>query len=259
MSTSNNLSLEQVSVAVGDKTLIKDVNLDFEPEKIYTIIGPSGTGKSTLLNLVAGLLPYTGGNVSYQGRPYDPKAQVIGLVPQNYGLLPWETAWKTVTASLEIRNGHKVTGAEAAVVQDIFEKMNLTQVMHAYPKAMSGGQQQRVSLARAFAIAGDFLLMDEPFSALDAFTRDKLQKLFLTIWSEHPQTTLFITHDIEEALLLGHRIIIMNGQPGRVTQVLDNPLGEPTFDTQARRQDPEFFEWVNRLRKEIYQDDEPTQ
>lgn len=251
MSTSNDLILENLSVKAAGKLLLQDVSLCFEAGQIYTIIGPSGTGKSTLLNTVAGLIPKASGTMRFGDTDYLPKQHVIGLVPQNYGLLPWETAWKTVTTNVKICNHGSFSDEDEQNVRQLFEKLELTEVRNHYPKAMSGGQQQRVSLARAFAINGDFLLMDEPFSALDAFTREKTQALFLNLWQEHPQTTLFITHEIEEALLLGQKIVIMGGQPGNVRKLIDNPVTKEATSLEERRNHPQFYQWVNQLRGEI--------
>lgn len=251
MSTSNDLRLEDVSVSADKKRIAENLDITFEASTIYTIIGPSGTGKSTLLNVVAGLCPIDAGAMRYGEAVFDAGQHVIGLVPQNYGLLPWETAWKTVTSNVQIVNKRKLNQQDKAQVNDLFEKMKLTELKTHYPHAMSGGQKQRVSLARAFAVNGDFLLMDEPFSALDAFTRESIQGLFLDIWQEHPQTTLFITHEIEEALLLGHKVVIMGGQPGRIRKVLDNPIAGGNRPLEERRGDPAFYEGVSQLRAEI--------
>lgn len=249
MSISNNLTLEEVTVQLGPTTILQDLSITFEAGKIYTIVGPSGTGKSTLLNTVAGLCSIQSGTMTAAGQPYDPKQHVVSLVPQNYGLLPWETAWKTVTSAVKMRTKQKLTQSELQKIEQLFEQMNLMSVKDKYPSAMSGGQQQRVSLARGFAVQGELLLMDEPFSALDAFTREKIQALFLETWARQPQTTLFITHDIEEALLLGQKIVVMGGQPGQIRSIMDNPLTSGTL--AEKRSQPRFYEWVETLRKEI--------
>lgn len=256
MSTLNKaaLHLTDVGVTVGHKAIVTDLTMDFAPDQIYTIIGPSGVGKSTLMNLLAGLRSHTEGKMTFGEADFRPKDHVIGLVPQNYGLLPWETAEQAVINALKIRKKAKLTRADEQVIDELFTKLDLTGLKKQYPNGMSGGQQQRVSLARAFAVSGDLLLMDEPFSALDAFTREKIQDLFIKIWQEHPQLTCFITHDIEEALLLGHQIVIMGGQPGTIQRVLPNPLQE-IADLTERRSDPRLFQYVNELRGEIWREE----
>lgn len=251
MSTSNSLRLDQISVYANQKPLLQQVDLELQQKTIYTVIGPSGTGKSTLLNLLAGLISHQDGFLTLAGAAYLPQKHLIGLVPQNYGLLPWETAWKTVVSSVLISKKKKrLTPAEKTALKQLFARMKLEGLEQSYPAQMSGGQQQRVSLARAFAIDSELLLLDEPFSALDAFTRETAQELFLENWQRHPVTAVFITHDIEEALLLGHKIVIMKGQPGKVARVSDNPFAAlPSL--AEKRAAPEFFAEVSRLRKEI--------
>ena len=245
------LSLSKINVKAGNKLILKDISIILEPQTIYTVIGPSGTGKSTLMNVLSGLSTIDSGNLFYGEEIYQPKNHVLGLVPQNYGLLPWETAWKTVASNVKIsQKKRKLRTEDEEKIHDLFRAMNLENVKDSYPSQMSGGQQQRVSITRAFGVDGDLLLMDEPFSALDAFTREKTQKLFLDTWKNHPVTTFFITHDIEEALLLGHKIVVMKGQPGEIHQVMDSPLN-PIETLEEKRRQPDFYEYVNSLREEI--------
>lgn len=256
MFTSNkaNLQLKNVGVTVGNQAIVRNLTIDFAADQIYTIIGPSGVGKSTLMNLLAGLRQPTEGTMSFGDTAFQPKDHIIGLVPQNYGLLPWETAEQAVKNAVKIRKKTKLTIEDQQAIDDLFDKLDLSALKKQYPSGMSGGQQQRVSLARAFAVSGDLLLMDEPFSALDAFTREKIQDLFIKIWQEHPQLTCFITHDIEEALLLGHQIVIMGGQPGAIQRFLPNPL-QGIDSLEERRNDPRLFQYVNELRGEIWREE----
>lgn len=255
MSTLNSgqLSLKDIRVQVGEKLILADLSIDLAPRQIYTIIGPSGAGKSTLLRLLAGLKEPDGGELLLDGQPFIPKEHVITLVPQDYGLLPWQTAKQAVVKAIKLTAKGYDQAAEARVTR-LFQQLGLTGEEKKYPKALSGGQQQRVALARAFAVKGDLLLMDEPFSALDAFTREKIQELFIAAWQEQPQLTCFITHDIEEALLLGHQIVVLSGKPGKISRVMENPLRDIT-DLDQRRTDPRMFQWLQTLRKEIWHEE----
>jgi len=248
MADTHTLGLKNVAVKRADKVIIDNINIDFHDKQIYTIIGKSGTGKSTLLNIIAGLRTFSG-KITLDNEEYFPKNQAIALVPQNFGLLPWQTAWDAVENALKISKG-KLTTEDKQKIEQLFEELDLSAVKNQYPNRLSGGQQQRVSLARAFSLDAKFLLMDEPFSALDAITREKIQELFLKIWKERKRTTLFITHDIEEAILLGDKIVIMEGKPGRVKEIIDNPLKDLTLE--EKRTSSEFFKWANELRKELY-------
>lgn len=253
MSISNKcLVFKGVSVVAGEQEILSCLNLSLEPETIYTILGPSGTGKSTLLRVVAGLQEISSGSLQLVGDVYDSRQHLIGLVPQNYGLLPWQTAWQAVTSAVKISQKQSQLSAEdVAMIEALFSAMAISDLKNAYPNEMSGGQQQRVSITRAFAIKADFLLMDEPFSALDAFTRERAQELFRQTWRSQPKTTLFITHDIEEAVLLGQKIILMAGQPGEILKVVDNPLNQLASSLAELRENQRFYDEVKVLRKEL--------
>lgn len=226
MSTSSNamLQLKNITVKAGKQAILTDVSVDFPVGKITTIIGSSGVGKTTLLNVVAGLRDRVSGTMSLQGRPFVPKQHVLALVPQDYGLLPWETAMQAVVNALKITR----QPIDQVVIAQLFAKLSITGLENKYPHELSGGQQQRVSLARGFAVAADVLLMDEPFSALDTNTRSQIQTLFMDTWQLKPQTTLFITHDIDEAIRLGHQILVLTpsgaemiAQPAQVPNLLE--------------------------------------
>ncbi|QWU15176.1 NitT/TauT family transport system ATP-binding protein [Paenibacillus sophorae] len=214
---------------------------------IYTLIGPSGCGKSTLLKAVAGLLPRYTGDITYNGQPANGRDTLIGLVPQTYGLLPW----KTVTANLRTALAVTLPGRERKEEREErisrwLEDMAIADLAGRYPLSLSGGQQQRVAVARAFALLPEIMLLDEPFSALDAMTRETLQRLFLENWQKHPVTALFVTHDVEEAILLGERIVVM--VPGsRELDIIDNPVFSLNYED--KRSSAEFFEQTKLIRK----------
>lgn len=251
------LEFKNVTVEIGKQTILSELNLTLNYRHIYTVLGPSGTGKSTLLRVLAGLVTPRQGEVLFEGLPYLPQNQRIGLVPQNYGLLPWETAWQAVLSGLLISKGQKKANSEElAWLAELFADMGLLELKEKYPGQMSGGQQQRVAIARGFAIQGELLLMDEPFSALDAITREKAQSLFMKTWEKAPRTTLFITHDVEEALLLGQHVIVMGGQPGKIMKVIDNPFWQGQGGTvMDRRNQATFYEEVKKLREELSLDE----
>lgn len=250
------LELNQIELSIDQQKVLHPLNLNLSSETIYTVLGPSGTGKSSLLRVIAGLVSPTAGQLTYEGKAYLASEHVIGLVPQNYGLLPWQTAQEAVLSAMKLSLGKKkLLATELDDVNRLFKQMNIESLQKKYPHEMSGGQQQRVSITRAFAVKADFLLMDEPFSALDAFTRERAQQLFLDTWTNEPKTTLFITHDIEEAVLLGQKIILMAGQPGRIVRVLDNPLAQGEKKLNSIRETDEFYQQVRQLRKELKQNE----
>ncbi|MDR2892642.1 MAG: ATP-binding cassette domain-containing protein, partial [Deltaproteobacteria bacterium] len=199
----------------------------------------SGCGKSTLLKILCGIHRNYSGNVTFDGHPLNDLAGAdirIGYVPQNYGLLAWKTIRGNILLPQKIKNlcgapphtplGEMISPSPPRSHEQIITGLGLTDVLDRYPREVSGGQQQRAALARAFALKPDLLLMDEPFSALDAFTAEKSQRLFLDLWRDFPVTTLFITHNMREAALLGQRVLLMYGPPGRIAGSLDNPAFE---------------------------------
>ncbi|WP_151736628.1 ABC transporter ATP-binding protein [Paenibacillus tengchongensis] len=250
---SNGLQIEdlQVSYSNGEPVLGK-LNLSLPEFGIYTVLGPSGSGKSTLLRAIAGLLPGYGGKLLFNGRTVHDQHTLVGLVPQNYGLLPWKTVHDNIDIALKIaRPGEADKAAREAQIERWLTAMGIAGLSGRYPLSLSGGQQQRVAIARAFAIQPAILLLDEPFSALDAMTREGLQRLFLAGWQEHPATALFVTHDVEEAILLGQRILVMPaGKAGtaEAPELLDNSavFGMPYED---KRDSAEFMERSRTIRR----------
>lgn len=216
---------------------------------IYTIIGPSGSGKSTLLRAVAGLLPEYKGELLFNGKPVHDKETLIGLVPQNYGLLPWKTVHDNIRIAMKItRPSGGSKPEQEAQISHWLTSMGISDLAGRYPLSLSGGQQQRVAIARAFAILPTLLLLDEPFSALDALTRETLQELFLENWRAQPATTLFVTHDVEEAILLGQKIIVMpSGKQDRL-EILDNRVVFGMKHGEKRTSD-DFFGQMKTIRK----------
>lgn len=238
----NNLSVSYKS----DKKLINalgPISMQIEPGDIYAIIGPSGCGKSTLLNVLSGILKDYVGNVQLDNEVLTPKKHNIGFIPQNFGLLPWKNVQKNCTLSLKIK-GKTLDSSINEKIDYIQNKLNIHTLKDRYPYELSGGQKQRVSIARAFIMNPDLLLMDEPFSALDALTREEAQELFIDIWNQYKTTTIFVTHSIEEAIFMGKKIVIMSHCPGTIVEIIDNPL----FNTENLRQNEEYLKLSSYLR-----------
>jgi NitT/TauT family transport system ATP-binding protein len=217
------------------------LNINIDRGDIYTFIGPSGCGKSTFLYVLSGILPDYSGSVLIDGQAINPKSQRIGLILQNYGLLPWKTVYQNAMLGVKIKNQPPMDEYSNYIVR----KLGIDNLLDRYPKELSGGQQQRVALARAFILKPDLLLMDEPFSALDAISREEMQELFLNIWKENNVTTIFITHSVDEALYLGRKIVVFSPSPGRILKVIDNPC----FQLDNLRYRDEYYDMSMKLRK----------
>lgn len=225
-----------------DTLALDKVNININTGDIYTFIGPSGCGKSTLLYVLSGILKDFTGTVSIDGRAINPKTQRIGLILQNYGLLPWKTIYQNTMLGIKIKKDP--TGLDE-YSSYILNQLGIDTLLDRYPKELSGGQQQRVAIARAFILKPDLLLMDEPFSALDAITREEMQELFLNIWKQNSVTTVFITHSVDEALYLGSKIVVFSPSPGRILEVLENPC----FKLDNLRFRDEYYAMSMKLRK----------
>ncbi len=224
----------------GRITALENVGLHVPRGGTCAIIGPSGCGKSTLLRILSGIaLNYTG-EVLLDGAPVDPKRQTIGFIPQNYGLLPWKTVADNIRLLWRVRHPETPMPPDE---ETMLGRLGLgAELLTRFPRELSGGQQQRASLARAFLLRPDVLLMDEPFSALDAITREEMQEVFFSLWRAQAVTTVLVTHYVEEALYLGQTIVVLSSAPGRVRAVVENPLF-------ARRETSgEFDEEKARLR-----------
>ncbi|WP_159233128.1 ABC transporter ATP-binding protein [Mycolicibacterium vanbaalenii] len=204
---------------------LADISLEVEEGEFVAVIGASGSGKSTLLRLVDGLDTPTGGEILLRGEPVIGPGPDRGVVFQHPRLLPWRTVRRNVEFGLEcIGVGRKERAAQAAEVLDL---VGLTGFENHYPAQLSGGMQQRVGIARAYAVSPSMLLLDEPFGALDAQTRVVLQQDLEQLWQSQRKTTILITHDMEEAVYLAGRVVVMGNRPGRVVDVIDVPFARP--------------------------------
>ncbi len=201
---------------------IENVNFKINEGEICAIVGASGGGKSTLLKVLAGIIKDYKGSVLINGEEIDPRVHRIGFIPQDYGLVKWKTAEENILLSAKIKDGKK--GIDRDYYEEILKKLKIGEIRDRYPGELSGGQRQRISIARAFLLKPDLLLMDESFSALDAMTREGVQELFLEIWRAHKVTTILITHDIKEAIYLGEKIVVFSSSPGQVKKSIENSL-----------------------------------
>lgn len=200
---------------------VHEVTLDVKPGEFLVLVGPSGCGKSTLLDLLAGLALPTSGRVLIDGQPISGPARDRGVVFQQYALFPWLSALDNVAFGLEVAGVGKRARREKAA--HYLELVGLSDFANRFPHELSGGMKQRVAIARSLAYEPQVLLMDEPFAALDAQTRETLQEELVEIWRRTGKTIVFITHGIDEAVVLGQRVAIMTTRPGRIKQVVDIP------------------------------------
>ena len=231
----------------GKTVALNGVNLDIKENEFICVVGPSGCGKSTLLNIIAGLHEPTSGAAYLDGKKIEGTGVERGVVFQQYALFPWRTVLKNVMFPLEMK---KTPKAEAeAIALKYIKAVGLEGFENSYPKELSGGMKQRVAIARAYAADPEVLLLDEPFGALDAQTRVQLQTELLETWQKEKKTCFFITHDVDEAIILAQRV--MSARPGRIKKIVDVDLPYPR--TQATKTDPRFLELKTEVWNEVYQ------
>ncbi len=230
-------------------TALSNLSFDIGRHEFVAVLGPSGCGKSTLLRQIAGLVRPTGGRLEIYGQPVTEPRDEIGIVFQRPTLLPWFDVLGNVTFPFRHKYG-RVTPAEKDRGRELLGLVGLDQFITARVEHLSGGMQQRVGIARALLLDPDILLMDEPFSALDALTREEMSFELLRIWAERPKTVLFITHSIPEAVLLADRIVVMTPRPGAVREILDVPLPRPR--SIASLSDPAFNVLANYIRSQLF-------
>jgi NitT/TauT family transport system ATP-binding protein len=216
-------SLSKVYDPEGEHVVaIEDITMHIEPGEFVTVLGPSGCGKSTLLDCVAGFIEPSGGNIYVDGSVIDGPSADRGVVFQENRLLPWKTIEENVNIGPKMRGD-----VETGRASELLARMGLEGTESQYPSELSGGMQQRAEIARLLANDPDIMLMDEPFSALDALTKEMLQEMLLEVWEEDNRTVIFITHDVEEALFLADRVLVMTAGPGRVKEIVDVDIERP--------------------------------
>jgi len=232
----------------GDLLAIDRCSLDIRAGEIISIVGPSGCGKTTLLWSMSGLHRLTAGDVLLDGRPVRGPNRQIGLVFQEANLLPWRDVDANINFPFEIR-GEK---ADRVWIDELLNRVGLEGFGGRFPRELSGGMQQRAALVRALSFKPSVLLMDEPFGALDAFTREEMNRLVEEIWLSAPTTMVLITHSIEEAIFLSDRIVVMSPRPGRVANIHQVPYPRPrSLEIMSTK---EVFDLFNRIKQEIIGD-----
>ncbi|WP_245629121.1 ABC transporter ATP-binding protein [Alicyclobacillus shizuokensis] len=228
----------------GTHVVLDNVNLEINEGDFICVVGPSGCGKTTLLNILGGLERADGGTVLHRGIPVDGPHPSRGVIFQQYALFPWKTVLGNVEFGLKLKGIPKRERTEIAL--HYLDLVGLTKFKDAYPKELSGGMKQRVAIARAYAVDPEVLLMDEPFGALDAQTRGQLQEELLKTWEKEKKTVFFITHDVEEAVILANRVIMMDTHPGRIKRELRVDLPYP------RNQETKLLDNFTQLKNEVW-------
>lgn len=234
----------------GDVLALSGVSLDIKENEFICVIGPSGCGKSTLLNIIAGLLEPTSGKVLVDGKEVHGTGTDRGVVFQQYALFPWLTVRDNVAFGLKLQKMPQEQIDET--VNKYLKIVDLEKFADSYPKELSGGMKQRVAIARAYAMNPKILLMDEPFGALDAQTRTQLQSELLNTWETEHKTCFFVTHDIEEAIVLSTRVVIMSARPARIKEIVNIDIPYPR--DQATKMSKEFIDLKNYIWGQIYEE-----
>jgi NitT/TauT family transport system ATP-binding protein len=225
--------------------VLQDFSLEINEGEFVSIVGPSGCGKTTLLNLAAGFISPQCGQVTVDAEPITRPSPDRGMVFQEYGVFPWLSVRDNIVFGLRLRANRRSDAEIAATCDHYLRLMHLTEFQDAYPRSLSGGMRQRVALARAYAVRPRFLLMDEPFGALDAQTRTAMQDALLELQAEDAKTVLFVTHSAAEALYVSTRVVAVSARPTTIRRIIDVPFAYPRIDTLRRSH--EFQELVAEL------------
>jgi ABC-type nitrate/sulfonate/bicarbonate transport system ATPase subunit len=241
------IALERVTIAFDSFVAVADLTLSVSPGQLVTLVGPSGCGKSSLLLAIDGLLAPTSGRIVVRGRPVAGPGSDRAMVFQDFALLPWRTVLGNVRFGLELQRWKKDDLDERS--RGFIRLVGLEGFEDRYPHQLSGGMKQRVGIARALAVDPEILLMDEPFGALDAQTRELMADELLRIWEKDKKTALFVTHSIEEAILLGDDVVVMRKNPGTIVERLEIDLPRPR--TLEMTDTPAFGEYRRRIRARL--------
>lgn len=223
------IRLDGISHSYGDIEVMRDINLDISNGQIVCIVGPSGCGKSTLLRFIGGLERPSQGKVTQIGEPPAGCLNPLTFIFQDFALLPWRSVSGNISLVLE---DHAIRGAAAAqIIDDVLARTKLSDFAKALPKQLSGGMKQRVAIARALAVNPAVMLMDEPLSALDSQTRELLMDDLVALWTRQPFTAVYVTHNLAEAVRLGHKIVVLSRRPGKIREIvtIEKPLEDRQF------------------------------
>lgn len=233
--------------AKGRLNVVEDVTYDINDGDFIAVIGPSGCGKTTMMSMLAGFQKPTTGSVLFDGRPVAGPGPERGVIFQEYGVFPWLTVKQNIAFGLTLNANHVATAERDAICDHYLGLMGLSDFANSYPKHLSGGMRQRLAIARAYAVKPQFLLMDEPFGALDAQTRSNMQNLLLKVLETEGKTVMLITHSVEEAIYLASRIVVVTARPARIKEIIDVPFAYPRDESIQER--PEFAELRGHIRQ----------
>lgn len=243
------LEIKHVSKSFADKHVLDHISFDVEAGEFVSLIGPSGSGKSTIFNLIGGILSPDEGDIYMNGERITNKSGYISYMPQQTSLFSWRTILQNVLLGQELQGQREKERAK-----EMLHKAGLGDVIHAYPHELSGGMKQRASFIRALLSPQSFMCLDEPFSALDEFTRLDMQKWLLSIWEAHKNSVIFITHSIEEALFLSDKIVILSAGPAKVKEIIPIPFPRPRDESILLTN--EFLKWKKKIIKSIQEERE---
>lgn len=243
------LALKSISRTFGDVTALSPTDLSVNAGEFISVVGPSGCGKSTMFNIIAGVLQPSGGEVLIDGRTVTNSSGHVGYMLQKDLLLPWRTVLDNIVLGAVLNGG--ATHAQRQEGVALARRYGLGDFINHYPAALSGGMRQRVALMRTLAMHHDVMLLDEPFGALDSQTRLSMQQWLVSVWNKEKRTIVFVTHDIDEAIFLADRVVVMTPRPGRIHEIIDVPIERPRPVSSLTS--PEFVALKQRILATIYQ------
>ena len=249
--TSKRVQFDHVSLTFatpkGPLNVVEDVSYDINDGDFIAVIGPSGCGKTTMMSMLAGFQQPTTGKVLFDGTPVHGPGPERGVIFQEYGVFPWLTVKQNIAFGLKLKANRVADADRDAICDHYLELMGLADFASSYPKHLSGGMRQRLAIARAYAVRPQFLLMDEPFGALDAQTRSNMQNLLLKVLAAEGKTVMLITHSVEEAIYLALRIVVVTARPARIKEIIEVPFPYPRDESIQER--PEFSELRSHIRQ----------
>ena len=231
----------------GKLRVVEDVSYDIHDGDFIAVIGPSGCGKTKMMSMLAGFQKPTAGKVLFDGQPVKGPGPERGVIFQEYGVFPWLTVKENITFGLQLKANHAPVAERNLICEHYLALMGLSDFANSYPKHLSGGMRQRLAIARAYAVKPQFLLMDEPFGALDAQTRANMQNLLLQVLATEGKTVMLITHSVEEAIYLASRIVVVTARPAKIKEIIDVPFAYPRDESLQER--PEFGELRSYIRE----------